>query len=221
MKPKYRIYRFLRFIIRPIYMLLYRPKMINKEVIPKEGPIIVAGNHYHAFDQFNVMLATKRILYYMAKKEYFDGEHSLFGSPDKPTKLGIKITKWLVTNAQMVIRTDRSAPDDDAKSAAIDVLNDGKALGLFPEGTRNKTDQFLLPFKFGAVSMARKTGATIIPFAITGEYKIFKRNNLKIHFGEPFKIPKDMELEKANEKLYNIISDLKRKGLESIKNGKH
>ena len=218
-EPKYLMYRFLRFIIKPIYWLLYRPRIINKELIPKDGAIIICGNHFHTFDQFNVMFATKRVLHYMAKKEYFDGEHSFFS--DQPSFFGRAISKWLVTNAQMVIRTDRDNHTDDAKNAALDVLKSGKALGLFPEGTRNKTKEHLLPFKFGAVSMAQKTGALIIPFAITGEYKIriFKRSNLNIRFGKPFKVPKNMELEKANEKLYNIVSDLKKEGLDEI-NGK-
>jgi len=222
-QPKYLMYRFLRLVIRPMYMLLYKPKFVNKQVIPKTGPIIIAGNHYHAFDQFNVMLATKRVLHYMAKKEYFDGEHSLFGNQKKPSKFGIAITRWLVRNAKMVIRTDRNANTDDAKTAAVEVLNDGKALGLFPEGTRNKTNELLLPFKFGAVSMAQKTEAMIIPFAITGEYKmsLFKKSNLNIRFGEPFQVQKEMKLEEANEKLYNTIIDLKKEGLEAIKNGKY
>ena len=220
-QPKYLMYRILRFIIKPIYWLLYCPRIINKKMIPKVEAVIICGNHYHAFDQFNVMFATKRVLHYMAKKEYFDGEHSLFGDPKKPSKFGIAVSKWLVHNAKMVIRTDRNANTEEAKKAALDVLKSGKALGLFPEGTRNKTEEFLLPFKFGAVSMAQKTGAYLVPFAITGEYKarLFRKRNLSIRFGEAFKVPKDMDLEKANEKLYNIVSKLKKEGLEEI-NGK-
>jgi len=220
-QPKYVMYRILRFIIKPIYWLLYRPKIINKELIPKDGSVIICGNHYHAFDQFNVMFATKRVLHYMAKKEYFDGEHSLFGDPNKPTKMGRTVSKWLVHNAKMVIRTDRNANTEEAKEAAVEVLKNGKALGLFPEGTRNKTEAFLLPFKYGAVSMAQKTGAYLVPFAITGEYKakILGKRNLNIRFGEPFKVSKNMDLEKANEKLYNIVSKLKKEGLDQI-NGK-
>ena len=221
-KPKnktktYPFYKVMRFILKPIYIICYRPKVINKQVIPKTGPIIICGNHGHAFDQCNVVLGTKRPIRYMAKKEYFDGIHSLFG---KPSKLGCALSKWLVEHVGC-IRVDRSIKDDNAKAAAIEALNNGDAIGLFPEGTRNKTDAFLLPFKFGAVSMAQKTGATIVPFANTGEFKIFKRNHLSIRFGEPFKVPKDMNLEEANEKLYNIVSDLKKQGLEAIENGKH
>ena len=64
----------------------------------------------------------------------------------------------------------------------------------------------LLDFKFGAVSMAQKTNATIVPFGISGDYK-YKSDNLTIRFGKPFKVG-DMPLDKANTKLYNIINNL-------------
>ena len=116
------------------------------------------------------------------------------------------------------IPVNRKIKDESAVESAIEVLENGYALGVFPEGTRNKTNKFLLPFKFGVVSMAQKTGAKIVPYAITGEYKIFKNNHLNIRFGTPFKVPKDMNLETANKKMFKEISDLKKKGLEDIKN---
>lgn len=79
-------------------------------------------------------------------------------------------------------------------------------INISPEGTRNKTNELLLPFKFGAVSMASKADCKIIPYSITGDYKIFSRN-LKIVFGKPIKVDKD-NLEKSNEKLYNSIKKL-------------
>ncbi|MDD2505416.1 MAG: lysophospholipid acyltransferase family protein [Bacilli bacterium] len=197
-------FSFLRLILGMLFKILYRPKIINNDIIPKEGPIIVAGNHIHLFDQNLAILSTKRMLHYMAKIEYFDNPK----------------TAWFFKMAGC-IPVNRSIKDEKAKTAAIDILNNGYALGVFPEGTRNKTGDFLLPFKFGVVSMAQKTNATIVPFAITGEYKIFKRNNLNIRFGNPFKVGKSMDLKKANEKLFKEISNLKMKGLEEIKNEKH
>ena len=70
----------------------------------------------------------------------------------------------------------------------------------------------LLDFKFGAVSMAQKTNATIVPFGISGDYK-FKSDNLTIRFGKPFKVG-NMPLEKANTKLYNIVNNLIRENLK-------
>ena len=105
--------------------------------------------------------------------------------------------------------------DTAAKEQAIKYLRNGGAIGIFPEGTRNRTDQFLLPFKFGAVSMAQKTKAKIVPFAITGEYK-FRSKNLTVRFGEAFEIG-DIPLEKANEKLTNVIASLKMQSLQDQK----
>lgn len=189
-------YRFLRPILGPIYKFYYNPKIEGKEFIPKTGPIIIAGNHKHIMDQCSVIIATKRVIHYMAKKEYFD---------DKKVAWFFKLTG--------VISVDRSIHDEESKRLAIDVLKDGGAIGLFPEGTRNKTDAFLLPFKFGAVSMAQKTGATIVPFGITGDYK-FRSKNLKLTFGKPFKVDKDTSLEDANKKLEKTIGNLMKKNLE-------
>ena len=130
----------------------------------------------------------------MAKKEYFDGKMAWF--------------------FKMVgcIPVDRSKKDDNATSKALEVLNQGFALGLFPEGTRNKTKEFLLPFKFGAVSMAKKTNATIVPFGITGDYK-FRSKNLTIRFGKPYKVTKDLEQE--NKKLEEIVGNLMKENLKN------
>lgn len=182
-------------IMRVLFKLYYNPKIINKEVIPKEGPILIVGNHKHIYDQCLTIMATKRVIHYMAKKEYFDGKMAWF----------FKLVGC--------IPVDRSIKDHNATEKALKVLNSGGAIGLFPEGTRNKTkDVFLLPFKFGTVSMAKKTNATIIPFGLTGDYK-FKSKNLTIRYGTPFKVG-EMDLEDANKKLYEEVERLMRENLK-------
>ena len=61
--------------------------------------------------------------------------------------------------------------------------------------------------------MAQKTGATIVPFGLTGDYK-FRSKNLTIRYGTPFQVPKDMSLEEANEKLYHEVERLMRENLK-------
>lgn len=188
-------YSLLTPIMRVLFRFYYNPKIINKEVIPKEGPILIVGNHKHIYDQCLTIMATKRVIHYMAKKEYFDGKMAWF----------FKLVGC--------IPVDRSIKDHNATDKALKVLNSGGAIGLFPEGTRNKTkDVFLLPFKFGTVSMAKKTNATIIPFGLTGDYK-FRSKNLTIRYGTPFKVG-EMDLEDANEKLYEEVERLMRENLE-------
>jgi len=188
-------YKVFRPILGPIFRFYYNPKIINAEVIPKIGATLIVGNHKHIMDQCSVIISTKRLIHYMAKKEYFDSKMAWF------------------FKATGCIPVDRSIHDDDAKSSALEVLKNNGAIGLYPEGTRNKTkDKLLLEFKFGAVSMASKTDALIVPYAITGDYK-FRSKNLMIRFGTPFKIDK-MSLEEANEKLYKEIEKLMLKNLK-------
>ena len=183
------LYKISRVVLGPIFKWYYNPTIVNKEYIPKEGSIVIAGNHKHLFDQCLTIIATKRPIHYMAKKEYFDN----------------KKVAWFFKGTGC-ISVDRKNKDPKAKQAALDVLNDSGAIGIFPEGTRNKTKELLLPFKFGAVSLAQKTNSYIVPFAITGDYK-FRSKNLKITYGKPFKIT-DMTLEEANDKLYKIVEKL-------------
>lgn len=182
-------YKFLRPILSPIYKFYYNPKIEGKQNIPEEGPIIIAGNHKHIMDQCNIIISTKRVITYMAKKEYFD---------NPLTKVFFKMVKC--------IPVDRSKKDENAKSKALDVLTSGGVIGIFPEGTRNKTKEKLLAFKYGTVSMAKKTNSLIVPFGISGDYK-FRSKNLKIKIGKPIDVSK-LTIEEANQKLYDEISNL-------------
>ena len=182
-------YKLLTPLMRLLFRLYYNPTIINKEVIPKDGPILIVGNHKHIYDQCLTIMATKRTIHYMAKKEYFDSKLAWF----------FKFVGCISVN--------RSIHDKEATKQALDILKSGGAVGLFPEGTRNKTkDKLLLPFKFGAVSMASKTNATIVPFGITGDYK-FRSKNLTIKYGKPFKV-ENMTLEEANNKLFEEVKNL-------------
>ena len=129
-----------------------------------------------------------KLYHYLAKKEYFDGKFSWF----------FKMAGCISVN--------RNIKDKEASNHAIKLLQNGYAVGLFPEGTRNRTNELLLPFKYGAVSMAKKTNAIIVPVGISGEYK-FRSKNLVINIGKPFKID-DLSLEEANDKLKDEITEL-------------
>ena len=186
-------YYLCRTILKPIYKLLYHPKIVGKELLPKKGPVIFCGNHRHVLDQCPVLTTTKLPVHYLAKKEYFDSKFAWF----------FKLAGCIPVN--------REIHDEAAKERALDILKNGGAIGIFPEGTRNKTigtkdEVLLLPFKFGAVSMAKKTGAMIVPFGLMGTHKITNRD-LTLVFGKPFKVG-DMELEEANKYLEDAIRTL-------------
>jgi 1-acyl-sn-glycerol-3-phosphate acyltransferase len=96
-------------------------------------------------------------------------------------------------------------------------LRTGRLVALFPEGTCNpkykKTNE-LLPFKFGAAKMALANDATIVPLAISGQYKLGR--GPKIRFGKPLKLNKKQSLEKNNERLRDeILKLMKLSGVEN------
>ena len=79
MKRSRRItYSIFKHVLGPIFRLYYNPKIIGKENIPKDGPLIFVGNHKHVMDQNAVIMCNKRPVRYMAKKEYFDGHFAWF-----------------------------------------------------------------------------------------------------------------------------------------------
>jgi len=179
-------YRTIRPIVTFLIKLVYRPNYIGLENIPKSGRIVLAGNHTNNFDSPLLLSCTKRVIHYLAKEELTKG---ILGP-------GFK--------AMGIIPVNRAIHDKNALNSAINTLNEDKVIGIFPEGTINRTDDIIMPFKIGAVKMASETNAPIIPFTITGEYKPFKKG-LTIEFYKPMKIKKD-NLTNENEKLMNFIS---------------
>lgn len=181
-------YIFFRSILGPLYKLWYNPRIEGADNIPTTGPIILCGNHVHLMDQCSIIVSTKRMIHYLAKKEYFDSKFAWF----------FKMTGCIPVN--------RAIKDENAKSHAIELLEHGYAVGLFPEGTRNRTKEKLLPFKYGAVSMASKTNALIVPFGISGKYK-FRSKDLCIKIGKPFSV-NNLTYEEANKLLKEKIMEL-------------
>lgn len=191
MKENKKLYKTLKIIIGGIFKILYRPKTKGTENIPKEGPIIFAGNHRHAFDPVVVMSNTDRIVHYMAKESVFKGLHGK------------------LLEAIGIIKVYRTKSNPMAVIEATQVLEQGGTIGIFPEGTRNRTQEELLKFRHGAVAIAQKANSPIIPFAIKGEYRLF-RKGLTIEFGKPVDVGK-METEEANNYIRDEVLELLRK----------
>ena len=178
-------------LVQPIASFLlkivYQPKIINKQILPKEGRIILAGNHKMLFDPVLVSCGTRRLIHFLAKDVFFTGMRGFFmkRAGTLPVHVG-KIHK-------------------DSFKSAIDILNQDKVVGIFPEGTRNYTEKQLLPFKRGAVTLAQETGSKIIPFAIYGRYLPF--HGLRIEFGKPIDVA-NMDLKEANQLLEDKVREL-------------
>ena len=165
----------------PLFTLLGRPKVEGLDNIPSSGPAILASNHLAVADSFYLPLVVRRRIWFLAKSEYFTGT-------------GVKgwFTRWFYTAAGQV-PIDRS--DADAAQAALDtaerLLQQGKLLGMYPEGTRSP-DGRLYKGKTGLARLALHTGAPVIPVAMIGTdvvnppgKKMLRFGRVTVRFGEP------------------------------------
>ena len=182
-----------RIILLPFIFLFIRPKLINKKNIPSKGGVILAGNHLSVHDGLLIGYSTRRPTHFLAKKELFD---NIFTGP--------------IMRFGGLISVDRKNKNPEAKEMALEVLKQEKVVVVFPEGTLNRTDGDIIPFKFGAVSFAHKSGKPILPFAIINKTKLFSYKT-KVIFGEPYYVKSD-DLEKENKILEQKVIDLIHEG---------
>lgn len=182
------LYIIVRPIIKVLFLFLYRPKIEGKENIQKKGRIILAGNHTNNFDCLLLMSSTKRCIHFLAKDELWKGP------------------KKIIFSNMGLIPVNRRQKDPNSLKSAEKYLNYEKVIGIFPEGTTEKDKGKLLSFKIGAVKMAYDTNTNIIPFAITGTYKLFSMD-LKIKFGNSLTINSE-NLTQENDKLKETIEKL-------------
>src|SRR5690554_5809372 len=148
-------------VVFGFYARLFRGlRVTGGELVPREGPLVVACNHFSSWDPPVVGVAIPRPLDFMAKVE-------LFASP-----LGAAFMRGLGA-----FPVDRSRSDVGAIKEALRRLRSGRAIGVFIEGTRNAGEAEALD---GAAYLALAAGAPVTPAAVWREGHAFR-----VAFGEP------------------------------------
>ncbi|QGP93709.1 Bifunctional protein Aas [Neomoorella glycerini] len=162
-------YQFAKFVCYLFLRFFCRWEVQGRENFPLEGPVIVIANHISYLDPVAVGVAAPRTVRFMAKEELFH----------------IPVVNWIIKGLHAFpVRRGRS--DRAALKAALEVLQDGQVLGMFPEGTRSK-DGRLLPFQHGAALLALKTGAPLLPVAVKNTNRVFRGGRIKVIIGRPLK----------------------------------
>ena len=187
-------YYVFRALLYPV-ALSFHPTIYGKENIPEEGAVIIASNHRNRADPGFACMSTRRVVHFLAKKELHDGKFA-----------------WFFRMAG-TIPVDRGVHGTGVMETAEQLLQHGEIIGIYPEGTRNKTDDPVQPLKYGAVRLAQKTGAPIVPLAISGIGKPF-RSRVKVCFGKPYHVSEDADLTRENEKLREKLTSLYLNGTE-------
>ena len=151
-----------KFIFKIITIIIYRPKIIGAENVPKEGNAIICANHVHFWDSVVIIVMLKRKVNVLAKEELF-----------KP-----KFNKWFagVIGAYPV---KRGTADLGAVKTSLKLMENKELLLVFPEGTRNGVAKGKKAKK-GSVMIAATSESPIIPIGVQGTFKPFTKVTLNI-----------------------------------------
>jgi 1-acyl-sn-glycerol-3-phosphate acyltransferase len=181
------LYRIIRDILKPIFYLLYNIKVEGRENLPENGPLIICANHTNAIDPIILAVSMPYNISSMAKAELF--KNKLFG---------------LFLSKVGVFPVKRGEADIKSIKTALKVLKENKILGIFPEGTRNKTNE--IKAEPGVAMLAIRAESPVLPIAIVSNYKFFNKTIVKI--GKPMLLNKYYEQKLQNEDYQNISMDI-------------
>ena len=165
------MYHLFKQIFRFFASFIYPIKIIHKKRIPKKSKHIVVSNHISWVDILQLLIQTPGRRHMVAKKELQKSRFIRFWN--KVTDLDIV---WI----------DRENFSLASVKKILDLLKRGRAICIFPEGTRNKESRELLELKSGTAVFAIKAKAPIVPVMIYARPRVFRRNY--VYVGEPFEL---------------------------------
>jgi 1-acyl-sn-glycerol-3-phosphate acyltransferase len=171
-------YTFVRILVSLPTLLIWRVRAIGRENVPKDGPLILAPNHFSQMDHFFVGLYLRRKIRFMAKSQ-------MFGTP---------VLTYVYKHGG-VIPVRRGHHDEEAFKTAFTVLGQGGMLLIYAEGGRSRSGELGEP-KRGVGRLALESGAPVVPVAIYGSagvrrWKRLRFPRITVEFGEPLSFARE------------------------------
>lgn len=162
--------------MKTLLFLLTRWEVRGRENVPRNGPLIVVANHLSLIDPPLLSASIPRRIFFMAKEELF-------------SSWGAAFVRWF---GAFPVR--RGTPDRKAIHQAMQVLERGQTLGMFPQGKRS---QLMNEAEFGVAMIAIRSGAMILPTGICGSENvkgpgfIWQCPQITVTIGQPFSLPRN------------------------------
>jgi 1-acyl-sn-glycerol-3-phosphate acyltransferase len=169
-------YTAVRILISLPTLLIYRVRAIDVKNVPREGPLVLASNHFSQMDHFFIGLYLRRKVRFMAKSQ-------LFGPP---------VLTYIYKHGG-VFPIRRGNRDEEAFETAYTLLDQGEMLLVYAEGGRSRSQELGEP-KPGIGRIALESGAAVVPVAIHGSatvrgWKRLRFPKITVQFGEPLAFP--------------------------------
>jgi len=187
------IYDFVRVILTPPCLAMYRLRAIGAENVTRTGPVILAPNHFSQWDHFFAGVYLRRRVRFMAKSQ-------LYSNP---------VIEWIFFHGG-VFPVRRGYQDEEAFTTAFTILERGGCLLMYPEGGRSRTGGLREP-RPGIGRIALQSGVPVIPVAIHGSLAVRKWRKLRfpkvtVQFGEPMTF--DVVAEPTREQQLDVATQV-------------
>ena len=173
------LYRATELIGYPIVRALFRPEVTGLEHVPVSGAAIIAANHLSAADEVFTPVAARRQVVYFAKAEYFN----------QPGLRGRLVARAFREFGHVPVERESIRAAASTIDVGTQLLAEGKAVGIYPEGTRSP-DGCLHRFRTGVARLALRSGAPVIPVGLIGTDQVliagdrrWHRKPVAVHFG--------------------------------------
>jgi 1-acyl-sn-glycerol-3-phosphate acyltransferase len=205
-------YRFLRAIVRFVFKLFTDWEVVGLENVPPDGPFISVSNHTHWLDPPFIMSSMPRRVCPLAADKW----------RRRP------VVGQLVASVGAIF-IQRGEVDRRALRQAVEALEQGKVLGVAPEGTRSKTGA-LQQGRAGAAYIACLTGVSLLPVGVVGaekalgELRRLRRPQVKVIIGRPFTLPplpskasgRSQRLREYTDQIMHRIAELLPEGYRGV-----
>jgi 1-acyl-sn-glycerol-3-phosphate acyltransferase len=179
------VYLISRLLLRPLFLLVFRPRVVGRENVPVTGAFIIASNHLSFIDSMAIPLMAPRRVGYLAKAEYFTGSGLR----------GWLTRTWFTALGALPVERQTHRAAQEALDTAMTVLRAGGGFGIYPEGTRSR-DGRLARGKTGVAWLALTAECPVVPVGITGTDRIQpvgaswpRPHRFTVVFGKPLTFP--------------------------------
>jgi 1-acyl-sn-glycerol-3-phosphate acyltransferase len=205
------LYRSLELTLAPALRAVYQPVVTGTGRVPATGPVILAANHESFADEFFIPIAARRQVFYFAKAEYFTA----------PGLRGRAMAAFFRGMGQVPVERGDMRSAAAVIDVGVEVLGEGKALGIFPEGTRSP-DGKLYKFRTGVARLALRSGAPVVPVGLVGTRDVlppdsrrWHRRPVEIHFGAPMQFG-HLAVQERNARILREVTDAIRAEIQRL-----
>jgi 1-acyl-sn-glycerol-3-phosphate acyltransferase len=186
------VYSFIKVVSYPYCRVVFRLRAQQVELVPPDGPVILAPNHFSAMDHWFIGIMLPRRVRFMAKSQLFRGAFLEF---------------VLAHAGAFPVR--RGQRDEESITTALTILGRGGVLVIYPEGGRSRSGRIGDTARHGIGRLALESGAPVVPVAVAGSERARNWRRLQfprvmVRYGKPLRFglepgaPRERHQEAAN-----------------------